>query len=455
MNRWLSLLPLALVTGCGLTEDLASIDGVVRDPQGRPVANAVVRVYPFSRNLEYFSSERADGNRLDANTYRARVNIERLDAEEGREDRVAGIALTGPDGRYSIPDLPGDALIVVASKGGASKAIAGMDLDDGTVSLRSALSPVVDSSDGGDGLLGTKLRFRANFVMEVPPEDTAPTGPGGGVTEADPLPPEELTPPAEPITGRWESFIIEDALGNVLADASSDEALIEADLPIVRDGGAIRIRGRFSDPSVSSAFVRVQQGSSQCEAEGLEGKVTNIEVKLVNGVITSSEGDFQNWFLSGAVERYQLDLDTESENGNESELVRVDTPCVVDTSPMTITLMWDQDNVDVDLYVWNFNQEETYQGSYYDGQRGRSSYGAMEVWDNEGRGPEVFKLNAGQSGRFCVRAHVFCGPPVDTRIKARIQHWKNGAWQDKIFDGVLSRSQEWIDIGIFAVDPME
>ena len=221
MNRWLSLLPLALVTGCGLTEDLASIDGVVRDPQGRPVANAVVRVYPFSRNLEYFSSERADGNRLDANTYRARVNIERLDAEEGREDRVAGIALTGPDGRYSIPDLPGDALIVVASKGGASKAIAGMDLDDGTVSLRSALSPVVDSSDGGDGLLGTKLRFRANFVMEVPPEDTAPTGPGGGVTEADPLPPEELTPPAEPITGRWESFIIEDALGNVLADASS------------------------------------------------------------------------------------------------------------------------------------------------------------------------------------------------------------------------------------------
>ncbi|MEZ4465596.1 MAG: hypothetical protein R3F43_14255 [bacterium] len=135
----------------------------------------------------------------------------------------------------------------------------------------------------------------------------------------------------------------------------------------------------------------------------------------------------RNWFLSGAVERYQLDLDTESENGNESELVRIDLPCVVDTSPMTITLMWDQDDVDVDLYVWNFSKEETYQGSYYDGQRGRSSYGYMEVWDNEGRGPEVFKLNVGESGRFCVRAHVFCGPPVDTRIKARIQHWKNGA----------------------------
>ena len=109
----------------------------------------------------------------------------------------------------------------------SNRSAAFRSIDDGTVSLRSALSPVVDSSDGGDGLLGTKLRFRANFVMEVPPEDTAPTGPGGGVTEADPLPPEELTPPAEPITGRWESFIIEDALGNVLADASSDEALIE------------------------------------------------------------------------------------------------------------------------------------------------------------------------------------------------------------------------------------
>ncbi len=457
MHRRLSFLLPLLVAGCGLTEDLASLDGIVTDPQGRPVSGAVVRVYPFSRNLEYFSAQEVTGNRLSADSYRARVSIEKLDAADGREDRLGGTTITGPDGRYTIPDLPGDAIIVVASKGGNSKDIAGMDLDDGTVSLASALSPVVDSSrDGESSFLGTKLRFRANFTLEVPPEDTAPDGPGDDVTEGDPLPPEELVPPAPPaVEGRWEQFIIEDQLGNVLADASSAEALIEADNPLVQNGGAIRIRGRYTDPSKVKAYIRVQQGGSQCEAEGLEGKVINIEVKLVDGVIHSNDGDFQNWFLSSGVERYQLDLDETSENGNESELVRIDTPCATDMSPMTVTLMWDQDNVDVDLYVWDFNQETTYQGSYFDGQQGRSSYGYMEVWDNEGRGPEVFKLNANQSGRFCVRAHVFCGPPVDTRIKARVQHWLNGQWQDKIFEGTLSRSQEWIDIGIFAVDPLE
>ena len=74
------LLPLVALAGCGLTEDLASMDGIVTDPQGRPVSGAVVRVYPFSRNLEYFSAEEVTGNRLNPDSYRARVSIEKLDA---------------------------------------------------------------------------------------------------------------------------------------------------------------------------------------------------------------------------------------------------------------------------------------------------------------------------------------------------------------------------------------
>jgi hypothetical protein len=67
----------------------------------------------------------------------------------------------------------------------------------------------------------------------------------------------------------------------------------------------------------------------------------------------------------------------------------------------------------------------------------------------------VFVLNPGESGRYCVRAHVFCGPSQDTKIKARVQHWLNGQWQDKIFEGTMNRRQDWLDIGIFSVDPME
>lgn len=451
MRRMLStLIATVALAGCGLTEDLASIDGIVRTPQGQPIAGAEVRVYAFGRNLRHLSAQKVTGNRLNADNYRARVSIDRL--ERGGE--VAGVGITGPDGRYQIDGLPGDAIIVIASKGGTSKDIAGMDLDDGTVSLSSALKPVVGAGDE-NSLLGSELHFRANFTMEVPPESTAPTGAGQDVAEGGGPQVEELTPPADAVSGRWESFVIEDVTGTVLADASSAEAMIDADLDQVRDGAAIRIRGRFSDPSVTKAFIRVQQGASQCADSGLDGKVVNIEVTLKDGVITSSQGDFQQWFLSGGIERYQLDIDTESENGNESDLVRIDTACVVQTHPMTITLMWDQEDVDVDLYVWDFNQEETYYETYYDGEQGRSSYGKMTQWADRGRGPEVFKLNPGESGRYCVRAHVFCGPNANTKIKARIQHWKNGKWQDKTFQGSLSLAEEWIDIGIFAVDPME
>lgn len=455
-----ALLALAafILPGCSLLEDLASMDGVVRDPQGQPVAGAQVRVYSFSRNLEFMSRENVSGSALSASSYRARVNIERLDGEEGRYDRLAGEGITDSNGRFFIEGLPADALIAVATKGGNSKSIAGMDLNDGTVSLASALQPIVTDSDSEDSLLGTSLAFRANFTIEVPPDNGAVDGPGEKVDPGDDPIEEELVPPVVPeepeVVGQWTSFIIEDETGNVLADASSAEALIDADNQIVRNGGKIHIRGTYSDTSATKAFVRIQQGQSDCD-DSQVAKVIDVEVNLNNGVISSNDGDFQAWFLSGGVERYQLDIDNISESGNESELVKIDTPCAVTNFPMTVTLMWDQDNVDVDLYVWDFNEEVTYQGSYNAGERGTSSYGKMSVVDNQGRGPEVFVLNPGESGRYCVRAHVFCGPSQDTKIKARVQHWLNNQWQDKIFEGTMSRSEDWLDIGIFTVDPME
>lgn len=456
----LTLLALAALAlpACGLTDDLASMDGVVRDPQGQPVAGAQVRVYAFSRNLEFMSRENVSGNALSASSYRARVNIERLDGEEGRSDRLAGEGITDSSGRFFIEGLPADALIAVATKGGNSKSIAGMDLNDGTVSLASALQPIITNSNSEDSLLGTSLAFRANFTIEVPPDNGAVDGPGEKVDPGEDPIEEELVPPVVPdepaVVGQWTSFIIEDETGNVLADASSSEALIDADNQLVRNGGKIHIRGTYSDPSATKAYVRIQQGQSDCD-DSQVAKVIDVEVSLNNGVITSNDGDFQAWFLSGGVERYQLDIDKISESGNESELVKIDTPCAVTEFPMTVTLMWDQDNVDVDLYVWDFDEEVTYQGSYNAGERGASSYGKMTVVDNQGRGPEVFVLNPGESGRFCVRAHVFCGPSQDTKIKARVQHWLNNQWQDKIFEGTMSRTDDWLDIGIFTVDPME
>jgi hypothetical protein len=458
---WVFALATPTLTGCdinALTDGFARMEGRVVDPQGRPVSGVVVRSYAFLDNLDSLGFDApTSGARQNPDAYRVRVDVARLDGEQDRVNRVSGEATTNADGRYIIDSLPLDGMIAIAGANGGSRDIKGMDRTTGMVSLSTALKPNRPDNLDVNSLLSSQLVFVANFVVEQPPPDDARVEPGpdvveDGDTEGEPL--VEPDPEPAPELGRWTGFAIDDDNGGTVVDASTRPGTVSVDNPLVKDGAPIRVVGSYSDAGVVDAFLRIEVGGGgECGAEGETVRVKNIPITLQNGLVVSAEGEFQRWYFSGGFERYQLDLDTTPGNGNESQIIAVDAPCVSRSHPMTINLTWDKADVDVDLYVWDFvNDEPTYQGSSSDGVRGRSSYGQVTVSDPLGYGPEVFQLDLDQSGRFCVRANVFCGPSAPVQMHARITHWLNGKWQEKSFRGTLQPGNDWLDIGVFGVD---
>ena len=260
-----------------------------------------------------------------------------------------------------------------------------------------------------------------------------------------------------PETSVWPAFIIQDIDGNELANASTESGLIDINHALVADGGPIRIVGRHADTSVGLAWLRVQNGSSRCEESDLPPKIDHVPITLTDGAIMSDVGDFQPWFLSGGFEQYQLDLDQELGNGNESYLISVDDRCEPPAHPMTVTLTWDTDRTDVDLHVWNAeNDEHTFYASTYvsgdTAEKGASAYGIIDVDDRDGYGPEVFTLRQGQAGSFLIRAHFFSGPRANaTTLQVRVVRFVNGQWIDETFSAAIPW-REWVDIGVFPVD---
>ena len=114
--------------------------------------------------------------------------------------------------------------------------------------------------------------------------------------------------------------------------------------------------------------------------------------------------------------------------------------------------MWDQEYVDVDLYVWNQEQEVTNVNQVHDGELGRSSYGRIELSDRQGFGPEIFTLDPNQPGAYKAKAHVFCGPPSKVNMKVNVGQSINGQWTQKSYKATLNSGQEWIDLGKFIVE---
>ena len=267
--------------------------------------------------------------------------------------------------------------------------------------------------------------------------------------------PNDLLPPAE---SAWTSFVIgfadADGMFVELADASGDNADIAIDHPIVVNGGEIAIRATASDTSLDTAWLRVQNGASRCDDEAaLPPKVDLIPLHVRDGVVISDLGDFQPWFLSGGYEKLQLDTDEEVGNGGESFLVEVDERCAPPPRPMTVTLTWGADRVDVDLHVWNVETEEhTFYGAHHDGNRATSGYGAIDVDDRDGFGPEIFTLNEGEAGSFAVRAHFFSGLRTNAPapLQARVVRFHDGTWHDETFEAPIEW-RGWLDIGTFEV----
>ncbi len=273
--------------------------------------------------------------------------------------------------------------------------------------------------------------------------------------------PNELHPP---VTTAWTKFIASTGDGaTVLADASSSSQTVASTEAIAKNGGVIRLEGQVTGAPAGVAYLRVQHGDSGCEPVVFPPKSDVFMVTIdAEGNLFSDKGKFQEWVFTGGYQQYQLDLDEEIGNGNESQLITVATPCdpAAPNAGLIVTLGWNLDKADIDLHVWDAaTNEETYYGSRVGGQRRHSSYGRIDVDDRNGYGPEIFTLNDGvTSGSYIVRARYFSGPTdqataaLTTRV---VRHLADGTWADETFTAeVPHRSATepgWKDIGIFGV----
>ena len=276
--------------------------------------------------------------------------------------------------------------------------------------------------------------------------------------------PNELHPPA---ASPWTKFLVNGLDDVLIVDASAATGTIGADVDLAKSGGVVRLVGEVTgaDAGDSIGFLRVQVGDSHCSPIAYGPVSVTFPIWLKDGKITSDKGDFQEWFVLGAYQQLQLDLDTEIGNGNESNLVTVADRCAPDDtnatpkSALSITLGWDKDKVDADLHIWNADGVETYYGSRLDGVRRHSAYGRIDVDDRNGFGPEVFSLNEDVTeGTYTVRARYFAGPVAtptsDFQLRV-IRKLADGTFADETFTATANRrggeQSGWVDLGVFTI----
>jgi len=75
-----------------------------------------------------------------------------------------------------------------------------------------------------------------------------------------------------------------------------------------------------------------------------------------------------------------------------------------DDRTLTISVFWDTDSTDVDLHVWDPEENHCYWGDLYAIQNG-----ALITIDDDGFGPEVFEQQPLTYGTFIVKAHFYEG----------------------------------------------
>ncbi len=118
---------------------------------------------------------------------------------------------------------------------------------------------------------------------------------------------------------------------------------------------------------------------------------------------------------------------------------------------LRVSMSWDADNSDIDLWVTDPSGEETYYG-----QNRSKSGGHVSNDFTQGYGPEVYSIARPLPGTYRVRAHYFgdrrqsLTGPVTVQIEFETEFGKNGGTREAITRRLESGS-EWVELGEFSV----
>ncbi|MGQ0801936.1 MAG: VIT domain-containing protein [Pseudomarimonas sp.] len=123
---------------------------------------------------------------------------------------------------------------------------------------------------------------------------------------------------------------------------------------------------------------------------------------------------------------------------------------------LRVSMSWDADNSDIDLWVTDPSGEETYYG-----QNRSKSGGHVSNDFTQGYGPEVYSIARPLPGTYRVRAHYFgdrrqsLTGPVTVQIEFETEFGKNGGSREAITRRLESSGNEWVELGEFSVGVAE
>lgn len=250
-------------------------------------------------------------------------------------------------------------------------------------------------------------------------------------------PDDDELPPVTTTT--WRGFAAFDTDETLLADATDADVQLRASAASERTR-VLLVRGRL-EGATGRAFLRIQTGASSCSEQEATTELLPVELDA-DGRVVSEKGDYQAIPLTGGYQVLQL-ASTDTADALVSHRITIGTRCALPGNELKVIMSWDTDGDDVDLHVWNGAGEETAWTSL------TSSYGAQDLDDVWGFGPEVFTSNEGHTGdSYSVRVHYFRGGERPN-VTLRVLQTDGTCLVDETFVVTLTESWQWIDVGNF------
>jgi hypothetical protein len=270
------------------------------------------------------------------------------------------------------------------------------------------------------------------------------TDPGDvALAACQPPEPAEIVPPDE-ATG-WTSFRVTDGNGNLLAEASADNAAIAAGaIPV---DGIVRVYGTYTG-AATTAFIQVQSGGQGCA--DVPPRTDFVAVALVDGHLASGKGDYVEVFLHGGYQKLSLSTSAALGQGDRSFAVEVGEACAPPQRVFIVMLTWaagPSQPADLDLSVWSAAGELVFAG------RKQAAWGRLAREEREGPGPEIFWADDASQGPFTVKVQFFSGRPRDIEGKVRIIRSLGGQVHDDSYVFTVRRPKDIAEIGVFEVAP--
>ncbi len=249
--------------------------------------------------------------------------------------------------------------------------------------------------------------------------------------------PGEIVPPAQS-TG-WTNFRVTDTDGELLADASLDNAAIASSA--IPATGLVQVSGEYTG-NADTAYVHVQTGGQGCTA--LPPRTDYFVVGLVDGQIA---GGSLEVYLHGGYQKLALSTSAALGDGDESFVIEVGEPCAPPKHPFVVIMSWaagPSQPADLDLNVWNAGGDLVYIG------RKQAAWGQLAREGRDGPGPEVFYGDDPSQGPFTIKTQFFSGRPRAIEGKVRILRIIDGALHDDSYVFTVNRPKDVAEIGVFA-----